>query len=180
MSIRPFEGSSPAVHPSAHVDERALVIGDVRLGADTSVWPMCVVRADIQRIEIGARSNIQDASVLHVTHDSEYHPGGQPLIIGDEVTVGHHVLLHACTVEDACLIGMGSIVLDGAIIRSGALLGAGALVPPGKDLEGGYLWVGRPARRRRALNDREREYMRYSAAHYVRLKDRHAGLSISP
>jgi carbonic anhydrase/acetyltransferase-like protein (isoleucine patch superfamily) len=162
------------------VDERALVIGAVRLGEDSSVWPMCVVRADIQRIEIGARSNIQDGSVLHVTHDSEYHPGGQALIIGEGVTVGHHALLHACTVEDDCLIGMGSIVLDGAVIRAGAMLGAGALVPPGKDLEGGYLWVGRPARRRRALTDRERESIRYSAAHYVALKDRHTGPSRGP
>lgn len=174
MGIRPFEGASPEIHPRAYVDERAVLIGSVRLGADSSVWPLCVVRADIQRIEIGARSNIQDGSVLHVTHDSAYQPGGQALIVGDGVTVGHHALLHACTVEDECLIGMGSIVLDGALIRSGAMLGAGALVPPGKELEGGYLWVGQPAKCARALTDREREYIRYSAAHYVTLKDRHA------
>ena len=174
MGIRPFEGTSPEIHPRAHVDERAVVIGAVRLGADSSVWPLCVLRADIQRIEVGARSNIQDGSVLHVTHDSPYHPGGQALIVGEGVTVGHHALLHACTVEDDCLIGMGSIVLDGAVIRAGAMLGAGALVPPGKALEGGYLWVGRPARRTRPLTDREQEYIRYSAAHYVALKERHA------
>jgi len=158
---------------NAYIDEAALVIGDVEIGDDTSVWPMCVIRGDIHHIRIGGRTNIQDGSVLHVTHDSEYKRGGSPLIIGHEVTVGHQATLHACTVGDQCLIGMGSIVLDGAVIENGAMLGAGSLVNPGKIIEGGYLWLGRPARRVRKLTDKEKAYLKYSAAHYVKLQRRH-------
>ncbi|TNG01915.1 MAG: gamma carbonic anhydrase family protein [Gammaproteobacteria bacterium] len=143
------------------------------MGADSSIWPMSVARGDINSIRIGERTNIQDGSILHVTHDGPYKPGGSPLIIGNDVTVGHHVTLHACTVEDLCLIGMGSIILDDAVIRHGAMLGAGSLVNPGKEIEGGYLWLGRPARRVRELSDREKAYLEYSARHYVKLKDRH-------
>jgi carbonic anhydrase/acetyltransferase-like protein (isoleucine patch superfamily) len=173
--IRSFEGHVPEIAPGAWVDETALVIGDVVIGAHSSVWPMTVVRGDIQRIEIGARTNIQDGSVLHVTHDSRFMPGGRPLTVGDDVTVGHKVVLHACSIGERCLIGMGSIIMDGAEIASDTLLGAGSLVTPNKRLESGYLWQGSPARRVRELTDREREYLRYSAEHYVRLKDRHAG-----
>lgn len=158
---------------SAYVDEQALVLGDVEIGADSSVWPMTVVRGDVNRIRIGERTNIQDGSVLHVTHDGEFDPGGSPLIVGSEVTVGHKVVLHACTVEDRCLIGMGAVVLDGAVVKSGAMVGAGALVSPGKVLDGGYLYLGAPARQARALTERERSFLEYSAAHYVRLKNRH-------
>lgn len=171
--IRDFEGHTPIIHGTAYVDPAALVIGDVEIGEDSSVWPMCVVRGDIQHIRIGQRTNIQDGSVLHVTHDSDYKPGGSPLIIGDDVTVGHQVTLHACTIHDQCLIGMGSIVLDDAVIESGALLGAGSLVNPGKRIESGYLWLGRPARRVRELTEKERAYLKYSASHYVRLQHRH-------
>jgi carbonic anhydrase/acetyltransferase-like protein (isoleucine patch superfamily) len=172
--IRAFEGHLPDVDPLAWVDETALVLGDVSIGADSSIWPMTVVRGDIHRIEIGARSNIQDGAVLHVTHDSRFVPGGRPLVVGDGVTVGHKVVLHACTIGDGCLIGMGSVVMDGAVVEAGVLLGAGSLVTPGKHLEGGYLWQGSPARRVRELTDQEREYLAYSAEHYVRLKNRHA------
>jgi carbonic anhydrase/acetyltransferase-like protein (isoleucine patch superfamily) len=172
--IRDFEGHAPHIAPGAWVDETALVIGDVVIGADSSVWPMTVVRGDIQRIEIGARTNIQDGSVLHVTHDSRFMPGGLPLTVGDDVTVGHKVVLHACSIGERCLIGMGSVVMDGAVIEPDTLLGAGSLVTPNKRLEGGYLWQGSPARRVRELTDREREYLRYSAEHYVRLKNRHS------
>lgn len=174
MSIRDFEGHSPRIAPSAWIDPTALVIGDVEIGADSSLWPGVVARGDIHYIRIGARTNIQDGSILHVTHDSEYAPGGHPLVVGDDVTVGHQVTLHACTVEDKCLIGMGSIVLDGAIVRSGAMVGAGSLVSPGKELEGGYLWLGQPARRVRPLTEKEKAYLEYSAAHYVKLARRHA------
>ncbi len=173
MPIRPFEGRLPQVHASAYVDESALVCGDVSIGADSSIWPMAVVRGDINSIVIGERSNIQDGSVLHVTHDSEFAPGGAPLVVGDEVTVGHNVVLHACTVEDLCLIGMGAVILDGAVIRAGAMVGAGALVPPNKDLVGGYLYVGSPARQVRALTGIEKRFLKYSAAHYAQLKERH-------
>ena len=173
MSIRYFEGYSPAIHPSAYIDEQAMVGGQVTIGAESSVWPMCVLRGDINSIKVGERTNIQDGSVLHVTHDSEFAEGGMPLLVGSDVTVGHKVILHACTIEDLCLIGMGSVVLDGALVRSGAMIGAGSLVPPNKDLEGGYLYVGSPVKRVRKLSEKERRFLKYSAEHYARLKDRH-------
>lgn len=173
MAIRKFEQYTPKIAQSAFVDENAVVTGNVVIGADSSIWPMCSVRGDIHTIRIGERSNIQDGSILHVTHDSEFAPGGNALSIGDDVTVGHNAVVHACTVEDLCLIGMGSVILDGAVIRSGAIVGAGSLVSPGKDLEGGYLWLGSPAKRIRALTDKEKAFLEYSAAHYVDLKNRH-------
>ena len=136
---------------------------------------MTVIRGDIQAIRIGRDTNIQDGSVLHVTHDSPYSQGGKPLIVGDGVTVGHKVILHACTVGDHCLVGMGSIVLDGAVLEPQVMLGAASLVSSGKRLEGGYLWLGAPARRIRRLNERELAYLEYSAQHYVRLARRHKG-----
>jgi len=173
MAVRSFEGKQPDLHSTVYVDEMALVSGDVKMGVDSSVWPMSVVRGDVNSIEIGERTNIQDGSVLHVTHDSEFAEGGMPLRVGDDVTVGHKVVLHACTIEDRCLIGMGAIVLDGATVRSGAIVGAGALVPPNKDLEGGYLYVGTPVRRVRELTGKEKRFLEYSAKHYVQLKNRH-------
>ncbi len=173
VTIRSFEGISPTLGQGAYVDETALVIGDVSLGRDTSIWPMAVVRGDIHSITIGERSSIQDGSVLHVTHDSRFNPGGYGLVIGDEVTVGHRVLLHGCHVGDHCLIGMGSVIMDGATVKSRTIIGAGSLVSPGKQLEGGHLWVGRPARRHRALTKEELTYLEYVANHYVKLKDRH-------
>jgi carbonic anhydrase/acetyltransferase-like protein (isoleucine patch superfamily) len=173
MSIRHFEGHSPVIHPTAYIDEQAMVGGQVKIGAESSVWPMCVLRGDINSIEVGERTNIQDGSVLHVTHDSEYAEGGMPLLVGSDVTVGHKVILHACTIEDLCMIGMGSVVLDGAVVRAGAMIGAGSLVPPNKDLEGGYLYVGSPVKRVRELSEKERRLLKYLPEHYVRLKDRH-------
>lgn len=173
MSLRVFDNVFPTVHPSAYIDPEGVVVGRVEIGADSSVWPMSVIRGDVHTITIGARTNIQDGSVLHVTHDSEYCPGGSPLVIGSDVTVGHKVVLHACTVQDTCLIGMGSIVLDEAVIEAGTMLGAGSLVPPGKVLESGYLYLGSPVRRVRELTEKERSYLGYSAAHYVRLKNRY-------
>lgn len=170
MSVRAYCGTQPTVHASAYVDPQAVVIGDVVIGEDSSLWPMAVARGDVNYIRIGARSNIQDGTVLHVTHAHGEVPGGHPLLIGDEVTVGHNVTLHGCTVGDKCLIGMGSIVLDGAVLESYSLLGAGSLVPPGKTLEGGYLWMGSPARRVRLLTEAERARFSYSAEHYCRLK----------
>ncbi|MCK5263643.1 MAG: gamma carbonic anhydrase family protein, partial [Gammaproteobacteria bacterium] len=122
---------------------------------------------------IGERTNIQDGSVLHVTHDSEYAPGGVSLDVGNDVTVGHNVVLHACCIENECLIGMGAVVLDGAVVQSGAMVGAGSLVPPGKVLESGYLWLGSPVKRVRELSEKEKTFLKYSAMHYVKLKNRH-------
>lgn len=156
-----------------YIDPAASVIGDVHLGHDCSVWPGAVIRGDVHRVRIGARSNIQDGAIVHVTHDGPYTPGGQPCLIGDAVTIGHAAVVHACTLEDTCLIGMHATVLDGAIVRRHAFVGAGALVPPGKVVGEGELWLGNPARRVRTLDDKAIEQLYYSAAHYVRLKDRY-------
>jgi carbonic anhydrase/acetyltransferase-like protein (isoleucine patch superfamily) len=173
MSIRQFENIRPDIAASAWVDDTALVIGDVSLAEDVSLWPMVVARGDVNSIAIGARTNIQDGTILHVSHDSEFAPGGFPLSIGADVTVGHQAILHGCTVEDGCLIGMAATVMDGAIVRAGCIVGAGSLVPPGQELEGGYLWVGTPARRVRPLREQEQGFLEYSAKHYVELKNRH-------
>jgi len=134
---------------------------------------MTVIRGDVHSIRIGAETNVQDSCVLHVSHDSEYQPGGSPLILGDRVTVGHRAILHGCEIADNCLIGMGCTILDRAILEPYTLLGAGSLVPTTKRLEGGYLWLGSPVRRVRPLSKKEREYLDYSAEHYVRLAKRH-------
>jgi len=173
MSIRKFENFDPHIAATAYVDETALVIGDVSIADDASLWPLVVARGDVNSIVIGARTNIQDGTVLHVSHDSEFAPGGSPLRIGADITVGHQAILHGCTIEDRCLIGMAATVMDDAIVRSGAIVGAGSLVPPGSDLEGGYLWMGTPARKVRPLRKQEAAFLEYSAAHYVELKNRH-------
>ena len=171
MTVRMFKGVFPKLGARVYVDDSAVVIGDVELGEDASIWPMCSIRGDVNLIRIGARSNIQDGSVIHVTHRYGELAEGHATRIGSDVTVGHKVMLHGCTVEELCLIGMGSVVLDGAIIRSKVLLGAGSLVPEGKDLEGGYLWLGRPAKKMRELTDKELQWFEYSARHYVKLKN---------
>ncbi len=173
MTLRSFDGKTPSLATGAYVDETALVLGDVSLGRDASIWPMAVLRGDIHSIAIGECSNVQDGSVLHVTHPSRFNPGGHPLVIDNNVTVGHHVTLHGCHVGDRCLIGIGSVIMDGVSVEPQTIVGAGSLVTPGKRLEGGYLWVGRPARRTRALTDDELSYLEYAAGHYVKLKDRH-------
>ena len=173
MTIRKFENFTPDIDDTAYVDETALVVGDVVIGANSSIWPMTTVRGDVNSIRIGKRTNIQDGSILHVTHDGEFAPGGFELTIGDNVTVGHGVILHACTVGNFSLVGMGATVLDGAIIEDFAMVGAGSLVSPGKIIESGYLWLGAPARKVRELTDKEKKWLAYSADHYVNLKDRH-------
>lgn len=172
-NIRAFFGQVPRIAADAWVDETAVIIGDVAIGPRSSVWPMAVLRGDIHRIEIGSDTNIQDGSILHVSHDSRFAPGGHPLVLHDQVTVGHQAVLHGCEIHHHCLIGIGARVLDGVVIEPFSLVGAGTLVPPGKLLEGGYLWVGSPARRARVLTDQEREYLIYTAAHYARLAQRH-------
>lgn len=173
MSIRKFGENHPQIGPGVFVDENAVVIGDVHLGENVSIWPGAVLRGDIERVEIGAGTNIQDGSVLHVTHDGPFSPGGFGLRIGCNVTVGHKVVLHGCTVGDYCLVGIGAIVMDGAVVEDEVMIGAGALVPPGKRLESGYLYVGAPARQIRPLKEQEKEFLRYSARHYILLKDQH-------
>lgn len=171
--IRAFEGIKPKIPQSCFIDEHSDVIGDVEMGEHCSVWPMTVIRGDVNIIRIGHSSNIQDGSVLHVSHAGEYNPEGAALIIGDYVTVGHKVILHACKVGNNCLIGMGAIVMDDADIEDQVIVGAGSLVPPGKQLESGYLYHGSPCKRIRKLSQKEMEHLRYSAEHYVRLKNRY-------
>jgi carbonic anhydrase/acetyltransferase-like protein (isoleucine patch superfamily) len=173
MSLRPYLDALPHLGERVYVDPAATVIGQVTLADDVSVWPGAVVRGDVNVIQIGARSNIQDGAVCHVTHDGPYSPGGVALTIGADVTVGHRAVLHACTIGSRCLIGMGALVLDGAVLEEEVMLGAGALVPPGKRLESGWLYVGSPARPARLLREAERAFLAYSAAHYVRVKDRY-------
>ncbi|MEW6445213.1 MAG: gamma carbonic anhydrase family protein [Pseudomonadota bacterium] len=173
MTVRHFEGYAPELAEGAWVDPSALVTGQVKLGRDSSIWPMSVLRGDINRIEIGARSNVQDGVIVHVTHASRFNPRGAPVSVGEDVTVGHKAVLHACTIEERCLIGMGSLILDEAVIRREVIVGAGSVVPPGKELESGYLWLGAPARKVRPLTDEELEYLGYSANYYVELAARH-------
>lgn len=169
MRERPQLGARVYIDPQAHVS------GAVELADDVSIWPMAVLRGDVNRIRIGARSNIQDGAVCHVTHESVAQPAGLPLLIGSDVTVGHAAILHACTIGNGCLIGMGAIVMDGAVLEPGCLIAGGAVVTPGTIVPGGTLWRGNPAREARSLSEAEMAYFSYSAAHYVRLKDLYLG-----
>lgn len=173
MAIRDFEHILPDIAPSCFIEENALILGDVKIGEHSSVWPFAIIRGDVNTIVIGENTNIQDHSVLHVSHDGPYNPGGFPLSIGNNITVGHRVTLHGCTINDNCLIGMDSTIMDGAIIHSNTIIGAGSLVTPKKELEAGYLWMGSPARKVRALSEEEIKSIEYSAQHYVRLKNRY-------
>jgi carbonic anhydrase/acetyltransferase-like protein (isoleucine patch superfamily) len=171
MSTRSYKDKSPLIGSRVYIDDSAVVIGDVTLGDDASIWPQCSIRGDVNHIRIGARSNIQDGTVIHVTHDHAAVPGGRPVSIGNDVTVGHQCILHACHIGDLCLIGMGSQILDGAVVQAGVLLGAGSIVTEGKVLESGYLYLGRPAKRVRELTPQEKAWFEYSAKHYVKLKN---------
>ncbi len=171
MAVRAFKGFQPQLGERVYVDPTAVVIGDVVLGEDCSVWPLAVIRGDMHRIRIGARTSIQDGSVLHITHASTYNPDGFPLTIGDDVTVAHQVTLHGCTIGNRVLIGMGAIVMDGTVVEDEVMIAAGSLVPPNKVLASGYLYVGNPARQSRPLSEKERAFLQYSPANYVRLKD---------
>ncbi|MEX6500551.1 gamma carbonic anhydrase family protein [Pseudomonas zhanjiangensis] len=173
MAIRSYQQFTPLLGERVFVDASAVVLGDVEIGADSSVWPLVVIRGDMHSIRIGERSSIQDGCVLHITHAGPFNPGGYPLNVGDDVTIAHKVVLHGCNIGNRVLVGMGSIVMDGVVIEDEVVLGAGSLVPPGKRLASGYLYVGSPARLVRPLSDKERSYFRYSADNYVRLKDQH-------
>lgn len=171
MSIRKFNDKLPKLGVSVFIDESAVVIGDVTLGNNVSIWPTTVVRGDVESIKIGDGTNVQDGSVLHVSHAGRYSEQGHPLVIGKYVTIGHKAVVHACTVGDYCLIGIGAIILDDAVLEDYVMLGAGALVPPGKRLESGYLYVGSPAKQVRPLKESEKQFLEYSAEHYISLKN---------
>lgn len=170
QNIQTFRDQTPKIATGVYVHGTATMIGDVQIGEDSSVWPGAVIRGDVNYIHIGNRTNIQDLSMLHVTYQSSLNPAGAPLIIGSHVTIGHAVILHGCTIEDEVLIGMGCIIMDKAVVQKHVLLAAGSLVPEGKVLESGYLYMGRPAKKIRALTPDEMAYFLYSANNYVALK----------
>ena len=166
--IRPFQGTHPAIDPSAFIAETAVIIGDVTIGPQSSIWYNCVVRGDVNSIRIGARSNVQDLSMLHVTHKKHADDPGAPLIIGDDVTIGHSVTLHGCTLENGCFIGMQAMVMDKAVVGEGALIGARALVTEGTVIPPRTLWVGAPAKYKRDLTEAEIAWLGKSPNNYVK------------
>ncbi len=171
MVMKSFRGNTPQLGERVWVDDNAVVIGDVIIGEDSSVWPLVAIRGDMHRIRIGKRTSIQDNSCLHITHASTYKPEGHPLTIGDDVTVGHMAMLHGCTIGSRVLVGMGTTILDGAIIEDEVIIGAGSLVPPGKVLESGFMYMGSPVKQIRPLKVKEIEYFQYAGLNYVKLKD---------
>lgn len=163
--IRAFNGILPTIDPTAFIAETAAVIGDVVIGRDSGIWYGCTVRGDVNEIRIGARTNIQDGTVIHVASE------GQGTYIGDDITVGHLALLHACTLEDGCFIGMKACIMDGAYVESGAMVAAGALVTPGKRVKRGFLWAGSPARPVRELSERDLGFFVANAGRYADLAE---------
>ncbi|HGJ5854628.1 gamma carbonic anhydrase family protein [Arsenophonus nasoniae] len=170
-NIRPYLHLKPIIGNSVFIDPTAVVIGDVHISDNVSVWPLTVIRGDVNYISIGARTNIQDGSVLHVTHENKLNPQGYPLIIGEDVTIGHKVMLHGCTIGNRILVGMGSIILDGAKVDDDVVIGAGSLVTQGKKLESGYLYIGSPVKQIRKLTSEELKGLILSAANYNNWKN---------
>lgn len=173
MSIRSHQGSTPQLADHVFVDATAVVIGDVVIGQESSVWPQAVIRGDIHRIRIGQRTSVQDGAVLHVTHAGPFNPDGYPLLVGNEVTIGHKAVLHGCTLGNQVLVGIGAIVMDGAVVEDQVVIAAGSLVPPGKILPSGQLYMGSPARPARALTAEELRYFAYTANYYAQLAGRY-------
>ena len=167
MNVRPFNGMRPVIGARCWIDPAAVIIGDVEIGDESSVWPMTVIRGDIHRIRVGKRTSVQDGSILHVTHDGPFNPGGYPLLIGNEVTIGHQVMLHGCTLGNRILVGMSTLIMDGATLEDEVIIGAGTLVPPVKTLESGHLYLGRPAKQVRPLTEEEFGFFGYTGERYV-------------
>jgi carbonic anhydrase/acetyltransferase-like protein (isoleucine patch superfamily) len=172
-SVQKFQAFLPVIGKNVFLHASAVVIGQITIGDECSIWPQAVIRGDVNTIRIGHGTNIQDLSMLHVSHQSSEDPVGAPLVIGNHVTIGHSVILHGCTIEDECLIGMGSIIMDKAVVQKHVMVAAGSLVPEGKVLESGYLYVGSPAKRIRPLTPEEISYLMYSAHHYIQLKNQY-------
>jgi carbonic anhydrase/acetyltransferase-like protein (isoleucine patch superfamily) len=171
MSVSSYLNTTPQLGEGLYLHPSAQVIGDVTVGADCSIWCNTVLRGDVNRIVIGNCTNVQDFAMGHVSHRNDKKPDGSPLIIGDYVTIGHQAMLHGCTIGNECLIGMAAIIMDDVVVQDQVMVGAGSLVPPGKVLESGHLYVGRPAVKVRALTPEEIAYLKYSAEHYVRVKN---------
>ncbi|OSM04318.1 gamma carbonic anhydrase family protein [Magnetofaba australis] len=169
MPLYPYRGIFPQIDPSAFVHPDAVVIGDVGIGPNASIWPGVVIRGDVNSIRIGACSNVQDGSILHVTRDSEFKPGGIPLIIEEEVNIAHSVTLHACTLKRGAMVGMGAIVLDGVVVHETGMLAAGSMATPGKQIASGQLWMGSPAKFARDLKESELRSNQAINANYIKL-----------
>lgn len=170
-SLRSYKSIMPKVGNNTYIDNSAVIVGDITLADEVSIWPLVAARGDVNTISIGARSNIQDGTVLHVTRKSENNPDGNPLIIGEDVTVGHKCMLHGCTLGSRILVGMGAIIMDGAVIEDDVFIGAGSLVPPNKVLKSGFLYVGNPVKQARELKISESDFLKQSALNYVELKN---------
>lgn len=170
-NLRSFKDIMPTIGKNTYIDSSSVLIGDIKIGDDVSIWPLVAGRGDVNIIRIGDRTNIQDGTILHVTRFSEQNPQGFPLIIGDDVTVGHQCMLHGCTLGNRILVGMGAIIMDGVIVDDDVFIGAGTLVPPNKHLESGYLYVGNPMKKARLLKDNERAFLKQSAINYIELKN---------
>ena len=171
MSIRSYKSKSPKFAEHCYIDASSVLVGDVDCAEHVSIWPLVAARGDVNTIKIGARTNIQDGTVLHVSRTSEVNPNGFPLLIGADVTVGHKCMLHGCTLGDRILVGMGAIIMDGAIVEDDVFIGAGTLVPPNKILKSGYLYKGNPAQQARPLKESEITFLKQSALNYIKLKD---------
>jgi len=170
-TLRTYQGTKPTIGKAVYIDPTAVIVGDVKIGDDSSIWPFVSMRGDVNSIHIGNRTSVQDNAVLHVTHKSHFLPEGWPLKIGDDVTIGHKATLHGCEVGNRVLIGIDAILLDGVIVEDDVMIGAGTLVPPGKKLESGYLYIGSPCKQARKLTATEIERLLYSAANYVKVKN---------
>jgi carbonic anhydrase/acetyltransferase-like protein (isoleucine patch superfamily) len=167
ITIAAVNGKAPRIHPSAFIAPGCRIIGDVEIGPDASVWYNCVIRADVNRIVVGARSNIQDGSVIHCDSPKPKRPDGFATIIGEDVLIGHMVMIHGCTLEDRAFVGLGSVIMDGCVVRSDGMLAAGALLTPGKIIESRQLWTGRPAKYVRDLTDEALADMQRGVQNYV-------------
>jgi carbonic anhydrase/acetyltransferase-like protein (isoleucine patch superfamily) len=170
-NLRSYKGILPTLGANNYIDMSAVIVGDIILANDVSIWPLVAARGDVNSISIGARTNIQDGSVLHVTRKSQHNPKGNPLIIGEDVTVGHKCMLHGCTLGNRILVGMGAIIMDGTIVEDDVFIGAGTVVPPNKTLKSGYLYVGNPMKQVRKLKESETAFLKQSALNYLELKN---------
>ncbi|SET69429.1 gamma carbonic anhydrase family protein [Thalassotalea agarivorans] len=169
--IESYKGTYPNIGQNTYIDKDVILVGDISIDDDASIWPLVAARGDVNYIRIGKRSNVQDGTILHVTRKSKKNPDGFPLIIGDDVTIGHKCMLHGCTLGNRILVGMGAIVMDGAIVEDDVFIGAGTVVPPNKTLKSGYLYVGNPMKQVRPLREEEIAFLKQSAINYVWLKD---------
>ena len=168
-NIRPYLDIYPTLGKNVYVDPSSVIIGAVTLADEVSIWPLVAARGDVNSIKIGARTNVQDGSVLHVTRRSAKNPDGYQLVIGEDVTIGHKCMLHGCRLGNRILVGMGAIVMDNVTVEDDVFIAAGSVVSPNKTLKSGYLYVGQPAKQARKLTDEELAFLKLSASHYVKL-----------